>query len=141
MSYLSKVLGYQRTLQATDLWKLDHSRESGYLSEQLDAAWDRRVQAANEWNSRLASGELKPGIFKRASWQIRASLKIGLGSIEGGGTSRRKRREELEKRWREVDGRKEASLAWAVNDVFGSMFWIAGVWKVGYACFIFVQVN
>ncbi|KAJ3872779.1 ABC protein [Lentinula edodes] len=120
------VLGYQRTLQASDLWKMDHSQESGYLSEQLDAAWARRAEAANEWNIKLASGELKPGILKRILWQIQATLK--LGSIVKG--SRRERIEELEIQWREIDGRKEPSLAWSVNDVFGNMFWIAGIYKV-----------
>ncbi|KAJ3794573.1 ABC protein [Lentinula aff. detonsa] len=120
------VLGYQRTLQASDLWKMDHSQESGYLSQQLDAAWSRRVQAANEWNIKLASGELKPGTFKRASWHIQATLKCG--SIVG--ANRKERRKELERRWREFDGRKQPSLAWSLNDVFGSMFWIAGVYKV-----------
>ncbi|KAF9074671.1 ABC protein [Rhodocollybia butyracea] len=120
------VLGYQRTLQASDLWKMDHSQESGHLSEKLDAAWARRVEAAHEWNAKLASGEVKAGWLKRVSWQIRSSLKIR--SV--GGASRRERREEFERRWREVDGKKEASLAWSVNDVFGSMFWIAGVYKV-----------
>ncbi|KAG1834892.1 ABC protein [Suillus variegatus] len=32
--------------------------------------------------------------------------------------------------WRECGGRKEASLAWALNDVFCGMFWIGGVFKV-----------
>ncbi|KAJ3773608.1 ABC protein [Lentinula raphanica] len=120
------VLGYQRTLQASDLWKMDSNQESGYLSEQLDAAWSRRVQAADEWNLKLATGELQPGIFKRASWNIQAALQ--LGSISG--KNRKARRAQLESRWREIDGRKQPSLAWSVNDVFGSMFWIAGVYKV-----------
>ncbi|GAW05470.1 ABC protein [Lentinula edodes] len=120
------VLGYQRTLQASDLWKMDHSQESGYLSEQLDAAWARRAEAANEWNIKLTSGELKPGILKRILWQIQATLKLG-STVKG---SRRERIEELEIQWREIDGRKEPSLAWSVNDVFGNMFWIAGIYKV-----------
>ncbi|KAJ4467870.1 ABC protein [Lentinula aciculospora] len=120
------VLGYQRTLQASDLWKMDHSQESGYLSEQLDAAWARRAQAAEEWNVKLASGELRPGLIRRAAWQIQATLNFGQ-IVDG---RRNERRKELERRWREIDGRKEPSLAWSLNDVFGSMFWIAGIYKV-----------
>ncbi|KIK55762.1 hypothetical protein GYMLUDRAFT_831145 [Collybiopsis luxurians FD-317 M1] len=120
------VLGYQRTLQASDLWKMDHSQESGYLSEQLDAAWARRVQAANDWNTKLASGEIKPGIWKRALWQVQSSLK--LGSAEGRNMG--ERRAHFEKQWRDINGRRKPSLALSVNDVFGSMFWIAGVYKV-----------
>lgn len=111
---------------------MDHSQESGYLSEQLDAAWARRAEAANEWNIKLASGELKPGILKRILWQIQATL--NLGSIVK--RSRRERMEELEMRWREIDGRKEPSLAWSVNDVFGNMFWIAGIYKVNARYFL-----
>lgn len=36
----------------------------------------------------------------------------------------------MEKKWRDVDGRKHASLAWALNDVVGWRFWSGGVSKV-----------
>ncbi|KAJ7454700.1 ABC protein [Mycena latifolia] len=47
-----------------------------------------------------------------------------------GGLKYRARCAALEKQWREVDGRKEASLAWAMNDVFGHLFWVGGASKV-----------
>ncbi|KAI6039827.1 ABC protein [Pisolithus marmoratus] len=72
------VLGYQRTLQASDLYKLDVSRQG--------------------WPS--------------------------------GGKARSCRRTGLEQHWREAGGRKHASLAWALNDVFGRSFWSGGVFKV-----------
>ncbi|TFK93972.1 ABC protein [Polyporus arcularius HHB13444] len=116
-------LGYQRTLQATDLWKMDPSRESGNLGAQLDAAWAARVEAANDWNTRLANGEIKPGIYKRTKWAVQA--------LRGnGGGSHRERRAALETQWREVDGRKQASLAWSLNDVLGRDFWFGGIFKV-----------
>ena len=65
-------LGYQRPLQATDLWKMDQSRESGNLGAQLDEAWARRVKAANEWNTRLADGEVKPSFYNRTKWAVQA---------------------------------------------------------------------
>ncbi|KAI0661576.1 ABC protein [Cubamyces menziesii] len=114
-------LGYQRTLQATDLWKMDESRESGILGAKLDEAWARRVQAADEWNARLAKGDIKPSLIKRAKWSIQALR--GQGSYS-------ERRAALESRWREVDGRKQPSLAWALNDVFGRDFWFGGGFKV-----------
>ncbi|KAI0360038.1 ABC protein [Trametes cingulata] len=114
-------LGYQRTLQATDLWKMDESREAGLLGAKLDAAWARRVQEAKEWNARLANGEIKPSVFKRAKWSVQA--------LRGQGTYR-ERREALENQWREVDGVKQASLVWALNDVFGRDFWFGGGFKV-----------
>ncbi|KAI0833290.1 ABC protein [Trametes gibbosa] len=114
-------LGYQRTLQATDLWKMDESRESGVLGDKLDQAWARRVQTAKEWNARLANGDVKPSVFKRAKWSVQ--------SLRGEG-SYRERRKILEQRWRDIDGRKEPSLAWALNDVFGRDFWFGGAFKV-----------
>ena len=116
-----QTLGYQRTLQATDLWKMDYSRESGNLGQQLDEAWARRVQEAKEWNARLENGEIRPSIFKRAKWSVQA--------LRGEGTYS-ERRAALETHWREVDGRKEASLAWSLNDVFGRDFWFGGAFKV-----------
>ncbi|KAH9856552.1 ABC protein [Lenzites betulinus] len=114
-------LGYQRTLQATDLWKMDESRESGVLGDKLDQAWARRVKAADEWNQRLANGDVKPSAFTRVKWSARA--------LRGKGTYA-ERRAALEQRWRDTDGRKEASLAWALNDVFGRDFWFGGAFKV-----------
>ncbi|THH16112.1 hypothetical protein EW146_g4488 [Bondarzewia mesenterica] len=115
------VLGYQRTLQATDLWKLDESREVHGLSEMFDKAWARRMQEAEDWNARLASGEINPGVVRRTVWSVRAL---------GHGRGRRARRKALEADWRERGGRKQASLAWALNDMFGWSFWIGGCFKV-----------
>ncbi|KAI6039826.1 ABC protein [Pisolithus marmoratus] len=92
------VLGYQRTLQASDLYKLD-----------LEAAWKRRVKAAADWNNKLDRGEIHPSIMKRLIWAIRAIPSEGSGQRT---YSERRRRE----------GRKHASLAWALNDVFGLVF-------------------
>ncbi|KAL6299258.1 P-loop containing nucleoside triphosphate hydrolase protein [Sparassis latifolia] len=114
------LLGYQRTLQATDLWKLGEEMEAGYLGEKLDVAWARRLQAANEWNTKLAHGDLRPGLMNLLRWNIQAFL-------SGHYT---KRREELEQHWRYVDGKKQASIAWALNDVFGASFWLGGAFKV-----------
>ena len=98
---------------------MDGSREAGYLGAKLDAAWTRRVAEAEEWNARLARGEIKPSLLKRAKWLV---LSVGKG-----GSSHR---EQLEKRWRSHDGRKEASVTWALNDVFGFTFWTGGAFKV-----------
>ncbi|KAJ6471750.1 ABC protein [Mycena vitilis] len=108
------ILGYQRTLQASDLWRMGPEQEAGYLTAALEAAWARRVEAAETHNARLARGELKPGMVKRAGWMLRG----------------RERRAALQRKWEEKDGRKEASLAWALNDVLGHLFWKGGVFKV-----------
>ncbi|KAH8112628.1 ABC protein [Phellopilus nigrolimitatus] len=115
------VLGYQRTLQVPDLWKMDPSRESGTLSDKLDNAWARRTCVAEDWNRRLASGEIHPNIFKRVKWAVQASLP--------GPTAFGERRAALEKEWREISGVKEPSIAWALNDTFGWHFWAGGLFK------------
>ncbi|KZT73648.1 ABC protein [Daedalea quercina L-15889] len=115
------VLGYQRTLQATDLWKLDESREAGTLGAQFDVAWAARVQAAAEWNARLAAGEVQPSLWLRFKWFFIALVHL---------MSFRETRRELETSWREGGGRREASIAWALNDVFGWTFWTGGIFKV-----------
>ncbi|KAJ7063750.1 ABC protein [Mycena amicta] len=106
------LLGYQRTLQATDLWKVGPEQESGYLAEKLDAAWAHRVKTAEEWNAGLLDGRNNPSRFLRVGWAVKGHRAV------------------REKRWREADGQREASLAWALNDVFGRRFWIGGVFKV-----------
>jgi ATP-binding cassette, subfamily C (CFTR/MRP), member 1 len=93
---------------------MDTTRESGVLSAKLDASWARRVIEADTWNSRLLNGEIQPGMLRRVSWALRG----------------KQAREAAEKRWREVDGKKEASLAWALNDTFGLEFWLGGLYKV-----------
>ncbi|KIO14761.1 hypothetical protein M404DRAFT_118392 [Pisolithus tinctorius Marx 270] len=127
-SWMTNVitLGYQRTLQASDLYKLDLSRQVGPLAEKLEAAWRRRVKAAADWNTKLDRGEMHPSIVKRLKWAIRAI------PSERGPRKRTysERRAELEQHWREVGGKKHASLAWALNDVFGWSFWPGGVFKV-----------
>ncbi|KAG2074771.1 ABC protein [Suillus decipiens] len=117
------VLGYQRTLQASDLYKLDTSRESADLAAKLEAAWQRRVREAADWNARLVNGELRPSLFRRIGWACSAIPRIP-------DTSWSEQLAAFEKNWRESTGRKEASLTWALNDVFLRMFWIGGVFKV-----------
>ncbi|KAG8982778.1 hypothetical protein FRB90_006557, partial [Tulasnella sp. 427] len=116
------TLGYQRPLQASDLWKMDPSREAGTLSSAFDRSWARRISEAKDWNERLARGEIKPPFGKRARWRIKSTF--GKSSYA-----------ELEEKWRIEDGKKHASLIWALNDVLGSAFWLGGLYKVfGDSC-------
>jgi ATP-binding cassette subfamily C (CFTR/MRP) protein 1 len=104
---------------------MDTSRESAVLAAKLEAAWQQRVKAAADWNARLESGELRPSLFKRAGWAMRAILRNG----QKQDTTWSARYAAFQSHWRESEGRKEASLAWALNDVFRGMFWIGGVFK------------
>lgn len=83
------------------------------------------MKDAEAYNVRLQSGEIRPSVVKRLGWAIRVTL-------QRGATDRRARRRDLEKKWREKDGRMHASLAWALNDVFGFDFWCAGIFKVSF---------
>ncbi|KAH8833231.1 ABC protein [Flagelloscypha sp. PMI_526] len=112
------VLGYWRTLQASDLPKLNDQRLGGYLSEQMDAAWAKRVTKAEEWNAKLQSGKIAPSFSLQLRWFAR--------SVFRGGSSRRK---ELEETWRSSSGLKEPSLVWTLNDVLGRNFWLGGLCK------------
>ncbi|KAJ7477714.1 ABC protein [Mycena latifolia] len=109
------ILGFQRTLQASDLWRMGPEQEAGYLTDKLEAAWARRIGAAEMHNARLAKGEVKPPLLKRVWWAMHA----------------REKREEMQRWWQEEGGKKEASLAWSLNDVLGHMFWKGGLFKVG----------
>lgn len=69
----------------------------------------------------LEKGLIGPGLLKRITWSIKSAAS---------GRNFKKKRIALEKHWREVDGRKEASIAMALNDTLGREFWIGGLFKV-----------
>ena len=107
---------------------MDPTREAGNMSEKLDASWERRKQTADDWNRRMAKGEIHPSLLRRLLWYMQACAPspkyLALGSTIGA------RRAALEQRWREFDGMKHPSIAWALNDVFGMHFWAGGLFKV-----------
>ena len=105
------ILGYSRPLEASDLYKMQDDRKAAHIAAMINDSFDRRAKEAADYNARLSSGEISPGL--RALWW----------SIKGN-------REEREKKWREVDGKKRASLNWAMNDSVKWWFWSAGILKV-----------
>ena len=104
-------LGYSRPLEATDLYKLQDYRSSGVIAEKITRSFEKRQKKAAEYNSRLANGEISPGL-KGIWWSIRCQ------------------RQEREKEWREKTGKKKASLALAVNDSVFWFFWSAGIFRL-----------
>lgn len=90
------VLGYQRPLQATDLWKvsstsskgqtrtdqkllapqMDPSREAGPLSDKFLSAFNARRLKAEAYNARLDDpiNPIRPSRWKRANWHLKAAL-------------------------------------------------------------------
>ena len=104
-------LGYARPLEATDLYKLQSERGAAHIADQIAESFSRRMKIANEYNEKLANGEIKPGL-KALWWTIRGN------------------REAREKKWRDETGRKKASIVWAMNDSVKWWFWSAGFFKV-----------
>ncbi|KAF8183977.1 ABC protein [Pholiota molesta] len=115
------TLGYQRTLQATDLWKLDESHSAEVLSTKFDNAWELRKAKAQAWNADLAKGLINPSTSRQFIWFLYSLM---------AGRNYSRRREELEKQWREHDGQKHPSIALALNDALGFFFWTGGAFKV-----------
>lgn len=107
---------------------MDESRQAATLSAKLDEAWARRTKDAEDWNHRLISGEIHPGVFKRMKWTVEALFMIQSKATRGSTFS--ERRQAFESHWRASAGLKEPSLAWALNDVFGWHFWAGGLFKV-----------
>jgi len=104
-------LGYSRPLEATDLYKLQDDRSSGVIAERITRSFKERQRKAAEYNSRLANGEISPGL-KGIWWSIRGQ------------------RQELEKDWREKTGQKKASFILAVNDSVFRFFWTGGIMRL-----------
>ena len=105
------ALGYARPLEATDLYKLQTERGAAYIADRITESFARRMKFANEYNEKLANGEIKPGL-KALWWTI-------LGN-----------REAKEKKWRDETGRKKASIVFAMNDSIKWWFWSAGLFKI-----------
>ncbi|RPD61094.1 P-loop containing nucleoside triphosphate hydrolase protein [Lentinus tigrinus ALCF2SS1-7] len=104
-------LGYARPLEASDLYKLQDHRASQFIADKIINSFERRQAVAAEYNEKLANGQISPGL-KGVWWSIRGN------------------RAEREKRWRQKDGRKHASLVLAMNDSIAWWFWTGGILKL-----------
>ncbi|WVQ72250.1 hypothetical protein IAR50_001799 [Cryptococcus sp. DSM 104548] len=124
------VKGYQRPLQATDLWKLDESREAQPLSTRFMEHLENRQNKAREWNQTLPTA--RPSKKRQLAWTFTAATRRSLGSQytrHGSDKTFKERRATLEKEWRECSGRRHGSVTWALNDTL-SGFWSGGLFKV-----------
>ena len=104
-------LGYSRPLEATDLYKLQDNRSAGAIADRIVRSFEERQRKAAEYNSRLADGQISPGL-KGIWWSIKGQ------------------RQEREKEWREKTGKKKASFTMAVNDSVFWFFWSAGILRL-----------
>ncbi len=53
------VLGYARPLEASDLWRLQEHRSSEVIANAILDSFEARRRKADEYNTRLANGEIK----------------------------------------------------------------------------------
>lgn len=140
------VLGYQRPLEATDLWVLSEDLSAKQLGGQLNKDWERRVREAKDYNAKLVSGEIRPGWRRRTSWALRSVL-----NPKGGDVKQR------EASWRapprpapaaaapagpptsgpsqakvtkDSSGHKKPSLVWAMHDQLGWKLWSGLLFKI-----------
>ncbi|KAI0303610.1 ABC transporter [Multifurca ochricompacta] len=106
------TLGYARPLEAPDLWKLQEYRSSEVIADAILNSFEARRKKADEYNARLAKGEISPPLSLRLKSVLRGD------------------REERLKIWREKTGRKQPSLTLALNDSIKWWFWSGGILKV-----------
>ena len=105
------ALGYARPLEAPDLYKLQDNRSASLIAEKINVSFERRRKEADEYNARLASGEISAS-WRKVWWAVRGN------------------RAAREKQWREHDGRRRPSLTFAINDSVKYWFWSGGIMKV-----------
>src|SRR6201996_5136037 len=89
------TLGYARPLEAPDLWKLQEHRSSEVIANAILDSFEARRKNADEYNTRLSNGEIKPPLKLRL-----------MSALRGDG-------EERLKQWVEKDGRKQPGFTLA----------------------------
>lgn len=99
------ILGYQRTLQPLDLWRMPPELEAGHLADQLMLNFNKRRVAVEAWNKALDDGTYQPTVMRKTWWKVRTGV-FGIGH---------------------ADGRNTVGLAGALSDTFFYQFWSAGV--------------
>ncbi|SJX60774.1 probable YOR1-ABC transporter [Sporisorium reilianum f. sp. reilianum] len=141
------VLGYQRPLEATDLWALSDDLSAKQLGGQLNKDWERRVRQAKDYNAKLVSGEIRPGWTRRASWALRSTLNPKGGSPKQREASWRapprpaptaaagppgppKPGQPKPKSVKDPSGHKKPSLVWAMHDQLVWKLWSGLLFKI-----------
>lgn len=92
------------------MYKLQASRSAKEVADKITKSFQKRLEKANEYNERLVNGDISPG-WRSIWWTLRGH------------------RTEREKKWREKDGKRKASLVLAMNDSVAWWFWTGGVLK------------
>lgn len=129
------VLGYQRALEATDLYKLGERNGSKVQSDQFLTIWNRRVQEAKVYNSKLESGEIKFSGSLKFKWHRQMFYK----SITGRG-SKNISIQERERLWRlpppkddktpNYSGQKQPQVYKCIIEMFKRELFVGCICKV-----------
>lgn len=91
---------------------MDKPRTANVLAAKFQRAYAKRTKAAQEYNKRLDSGQVKPSLPRRAYWSISR------------GNAKEKRETWLRKK------RRKANIVWCLSETVGLFFWTGGVSKV-----------
>ncbi|KAL7424431.1 ATP-binding cassette transporter yor1 [Cryptotrichosporon argae] len=108
------ALGAARTLEPTDLWKMDAARSAAPLAASVADAYVARQARAAAYNARLADPSTPLPTSRRLLYALSS------GAARG----------EKEHAYRTKHGRKKASLIGALHDTFGRAYWVGGFFKV-----------
>ncbi|BEJ03533.1 hypothetical protein CcaverHIS641_0107080 [Cutaneotrichosporon cavernicola] len=121
-------LGYQRPLQATDLWRVDPSREADYMSTKFLNNLENRQAKAKAWNESLPTA--KPPLHKRVRWAAKSLRPLpDEAKKHESGAGYGARRAAFEAEWRADSGKKHGSIAGALNEAF-PRYWLGGLFKL-----------
>lgn len=126
---------------ATDLWKMDKSREASLLGNKFAEAYRKREASAKEYNARLIDPmkPLRPSRYRKFKWRLELAthprrrkttdlptVKASVGSIA---TASGRNLQALEEEWQNGSGKRKASITMTLNDTM-SGFWAGGLYKV-----------
>ncbi|KAH8926744.1 hypothetical protein BT69DRAFT_1214722 [Atractiella rhizophila] len=120
------ALGYLRTLQASDLYKLakdasEKDMTSGYLATRLLEAFEEKERRVEQWNTALAEGTLSSSTILWARFKL---FFLPWKRTDKYKKEKKDRKHPLEYLEREAD------LVAALNDVFWWRWWSGGCLKV-----------
>lgn len=95
------VKGFKRELEATDLPKMDPSRQAAHLADLFEGHFARRRDEVIEWNRRLDSGEYVPSAFEKLRFRT-------WHRVTG---------------WGHPDGKRDIGIAMALSGEYRSRAW------------------
>jgi ATP-binding cassette subfamily C (CFTR/MRP) protein 1 len=108
-------IGYRRPLEVGDLWKVEPSRESHILSQQLNDAWLEEQKRANDRKTHVNTGVAQPNTFVRLYWYLKVIIGHSVSTSK--------------ERWKMKEEARSPSLVKAMSSVFGRRFMLAGLFK------------